>query len=62
MIGGDDVTDYVALPFVFSDDGVAAGEPPECLNANAAWFGDQFGSVITFRSGIAPQGQVSRPA
>lgn len=31
-----DVTYYVALPFVFSDDGVAAGEATECLSANAA--------------------------
>ncbi|MET4035701.1 hypothetical protein ABIB94_007402 [Bradyrhizobium sp. JR7.2] len=31
-----DVTYYVALPFVFSDDGVAAGEAAECLSANAA--------------------------
>ena len=25
------VTYYVALPFIASDDGVAAGEPTECL-------------------------------
>lgn len=31
-----EVTYYVALPFVFSDDGVAAGEATECLSANAA--------------------------
>ena len=31
-----DVTYYVALPFVFSDDGLAAGEAAECLSANAA--------------------------
>jgi hypothetical protein len=31
-----DVTYYVALPFVFSDDGVAAGEATECFSANAA--------------------------
>ncbi|MGY2931879.1 hypothetical protein ACVWZ6_001481 [Bradyrhizobium sp. GM6.1] len=31
-----DVTYYVALPFVFSEDGVAAGEAAECLSANAA--------------------------
>lgn len=31
-----DVTYFVALPFVFSDDGVAAGEATECLSANAA--------------------------
>ena len=30
------VTYYVALPFVLADDGVAAGEPAECLNPNAA--------------------------
>ena len=31
-----EVTYYVALPFVASDDGIAAGEPVECLNSNAA--------------------------
>jgi hypothetical protein len=31
-----EVTYYVALPFVVADDGVAAGEPTECLNPNAA--------------------------
>jgi hypothetical protein len=31
-----DMTYYVALPFVAADDGVAAGEPVECLNPNAA--------------------------
>jgi hypothetical protein len=31
-----EVTYYVALPFVFSDDGLAVGEAAECLNANAA--------------------------
>ncbi|MHC2576525.1 hypothetical protein ACVI1J_001767 [Bradyrhizobium diazoefficiens] len=31
-----EVTYYVALPFVFSDDGMAAGEAAECLSANAA--------------------------
>jgi hypothetical protein len=31
-----EVTYYVALPFVFSDDGIAAGEAAECLSANAA--------------------------
>jgi hypothetical protein len=30
------VTYYVALPFVAGDDGVAAGEPTECFNPNAA--------------------------
>jgi hypothetical protein len=31
-----EVTYYVALPFVASDDGMAAGEPTECFNSNAA--------------------------
>ncbi|MDA9542257.1 hypothetical protein ACM41_39810 [Bradyrhizobium sp. CCBAU 21362] len=31
-----EVTYYVALPFVFSDDDVAAGEATECFSANAA--------------------------
>jgi hypothetical protein len=30
-----DVTYYVALPFVLTDDGVAAGEAVECLSANS---------------------------
>jgi hypothetical protein len=31
-----EVTYYVALPFVVSDDFVAAGEPTECFNPTAA--------------------------
>jgi hypothetical protein len=34
--GMAEVTYYVALPFVIADDGVAAGEPAECFNPNAA--------------------------
>jgi hypothetical protein len=34
-----EVTYYVALPFVASDDGVAAGEPTECFNPDAAVMG-----------------------
>jgi len=30
-----EVTYFVALPFVAADDGIAAGEPTECLNAVA---------------------------
>ena len=30
------MTYYVALPFVAADDGIAAGEPTECFNPNAA--------------------------
>jgi hypothetical protein len=30
-----EVTYYVALPFIVSDDGVAAGEPTECFNPTA---------------------------
>ena len=31
-----EVTYYVALPFIATDDGIAAGEPVECFNLNAA--------------------------
>lgn len=31
-----EVTYYVSLPFVASEDGIAAGQPVECLNPNAA--------------------------
>jgi hypothetical protein len=30
-----EVTYFVALPFVATDDGIAAGEPAECLNPSA---------------------------
>jgi hypothetical protein len=30
-----EVTYYLALPFVASDDGIAAGEPTECFNPTA---------------------------
>jgi hypothetical protein len=30
------VTYYAALPFVAADDGIAAAEPTECFNPNAA--------------------------
>jgi hypothetical protein len=31
-----EVTNYVPLPFVGADDGVAAGEPTECFHSIAA--------------------------
>src|SRR2546422_11525835 len=31
-----EVTYFVALPFVAAEDGIAAGEPTECFNPNAA--------------------------
>jgi hypothetical protein len=31
-----EVTYFVALPFAAADDGIAAGEPTECFNPNAA--------------------------
>jgi hypothetical protein len=31
-----DITYFVALPFVAADDGIAPGEPVECLSARAA--------------------------
>ena len=30
-----EVTYYVALPFIATDDGIAAGEPTECFNPTA---------------------------
>jgi hypothetical protein len=30
-----EVTNFVALPFVAADDGVAAGDPTECFNPTA---------------------------
>jgi hypothetical protein len=30
-----EVTYYVALPFIATDDGIAAGEPTECFNLTA---------------------------
>jgi hypothetical protein len=30
-----ELTYFVALPFVATDDGIAAGEPAECLNPSA---------------------------
>jgi hypothetical protein len=35
-----EVTYYVALPFVPSDDGIAAGEATECFSANARLLAD----------------------
>ena len=32
----DNITYFVALPFVAADDGIAPGEPVECLSARAA--------------------------
>jgi hypothetical protein len=31
-----EITYYVALPFVFSEDGIASGKAVECSNSNAA--------------------------
>jgi hypothetical protein len=31
-----EVTYYVALPFVASDEGISPGKPVECFNSNAA--------------------------
>jgi hypothetical protein len=60
-------TYYVALPFTGSDDGVAAGEPTECINPNAAAMraealsrkeGD-IGAVAFSRTGDLATGDVS---
>jgi hypothetical protein len=56
-----EVTYYVALPFVASDDGVAAGEPTECFNPDAAVMGVEALSrkeghvgVVAFLPGATP--------
>lgn len=62
-----DVTYYVALPFVFSDDGVAAGEAAECLSANAALMRAEAltrkpgnaGAIAFFRTGDPSSGDFS---
>jgi hypothetical protein len=46
-----EVTYFVALPFVVADDGIAAGEPTECLNPVAVVM------RATYRSrGLQPDG------
>ncbi len=60
-----DVTYFVALPFVPSDDGVAPGEPVECASANAAVMraealsrkGGNAGAVAFSRSGDPDVGE-----
>ena len=55
----DDITYFVALPFVAADDGVAPGEPVECLSASAAILRAEYlsrregivGSIAFSRSG-----------
>lgn len=45
-----EVTYYVALPFVANDDGIAAGEPTECLNPNAIGLVDCLTVVVANES------------
>ena len=62
-----EVTYYVALPFVVANDGVAAGEPTECLNPNAAAMRAEalsrreghVGAVAFSRTGDPAKGDVS---
>jgi hypothetical protein len=52
-----EVTYFVALPFVASDDGVAAGEPIECFNPNAALMrAEALSRVILPRASLAMPG------
>jgi len=59
-----DITYFVALPFVAADDGVAAGEPIECLSAGAAILRAEYlsrregvvGSIAFSRSGDLSSG------
>jgi hypothetical protein len=62
-----EATYYVALPFVASGDGIAAGEPTECLNPNAAVIraetlsrkGSHLGAVAFSRTGDPVTGDFS---
>jgi hypothetical protein len=64
-----EVTYYVALPFVASDDGVAAGEPTECFNPSAAVVRAEalsrkeghVGAVAFSRTGDPATGDFSEP-
>jgi hypothetical protein len=63
-----EVTYYVALPFISSDDGVAAGEPTECFNSNAAVMRAEalsrkeghVGAVAFSRTGDPDHGRIQR--
>jgi len=54
-----DITYFVALPFMVADDGVAPGQPVECLSASAAILRAEYlsrregivGSIAFSRSG-----------
>ena len=59
-----EITYFVALPFVVADDGVAPGEPVECLSARAAVLRAEYlsrreeivGSIAFSRSGDLSSG------
>jgi hypothetical protein len=62
-----EVTYFVALPFIATDDGIAAGEPTECFNPNAAVMRaealarkeDHVGAVAFSRTGDPATGDFS---
>jgi hypothetical protein len=47
-----EVSYYVALPFVVTDEGIAAGEPTECFNPSDAKVLKKFGEVPDDLSGL----------
>jgi len=51
-----EVTYYVALPFVASDDGIAPGEAVKCFNPNAAVMRAEALRGVRRRSRIQPVG------
>jgi hypothetical protein len=65
-----EVTYYVALPFVPSDDGIAPGEATECFSANAAVMRAEalsrkpghVGAVAFSRSGDPATGEFGDPS
>lgn len=53
------VTYFVALPFVAADDGIAAGEPTECFNPNAAVMRAE---ALSRKEGSSAQSPLAAPA
>jgi hypothetical protein len=53
-----DITYFVALPFVAADDGVAPGEPVECLSARAAILRAEY---LSRREGVVGSIAFTRP-
>jgi hypothetical protein len=70
MVGMSEVTNYVALPFVMSDDGAAPAETIECFDPNAAVMRAEalsrkpgyVGALAFSRSGTPPPASSATPS